>query len=100
MQKLQLKSLRMSKGLTKDQLAEKMKVSVETISSLENGLLIKIASFFSVTLEYLVTGCRIKKDHIELLRIYNSLDEINKGMLLERALYLAEESPKKTESSR
>lgn len=94
----ELQNLRESKGLTKQQLAKIMKVSVETISSLEDGLLTKISSFFNVTIEYLVTGYRSTKDQnqIELLKIYNSLNEISKGMLLERALGLAEELSKKT----
>lgn len=91
-----LQDLRKSKGLTKQQLAKSMKVSVDTISSLENGLLTKIASFFNVTIESLVTGYRSTRDQIELLTIYHSLNEISKGMLLERALGLAEELSKKT----
>ena len=91
-----LRELRISKGLTKQELAHSMKVSVETISELENGLLTKIASFFNVTIEHLVIGYRSTRDQIELLRIYNSLSEISKGMLLERALGLAEKFSKKT----
>lgn len=86
-----LQNLRKSKGLTKQQLAKQMKVSVDTISSLENGLLTKIASFFNVTIERLVTGCCPTRDQIELLNIYNSLNDFSKGMLFERALSIAEE---------
>lgn len=91
-----LQNLRISEGLSKQQLAKCLNVSVETVSSLENGLLIKIASFFNITIESLVTGYRLTKDQIELLKNYNSLSDVSKGMLLERALCLVEESLKKT----
>ena len=89
-----LQRLRTSKGLTIQQLSKIMRVSVDTISSFENGLLIKIASFFDVTVEYLATGYWSTKDEVELVKIYNSLDDISKGMLIERAFSLAEKSSK------
>ncbi len=91
-----LQNLRKSKGFSKQQLARCLNVSVEMVSSLENGLLIKIASFFNITIESLVTGYRLTREQHELLKYYNSLNDVSKGMLLERALYLAEESLKKT----
>lgn len=82
----ELQNLRLSKGLTRQQLAQNLKVSTQTISLLENGLLIRIASFFNVSMDYLLGHQN------ELLEIYNSLDNINKGRLLEMALNLAEKS--------
>jgi len=84
----ELQNLRLSKGLTRQQLAQNLKVSTQTISLLENGLLIRIASFFNVSMDYLLGHQN------ELLEIYNSLDNINKGRLLEMALNLAEKSNK------
>lgn len=86
--------LRMAKGLTQQQLSQSLQVPSETIYSLENGLLNKIAAFYNIRVESLVTGYRFTKDQIELLKLYNSMDDISKGMLLERALSLAEESSK------
>ncbi len=86
-----LQNLRISEGLSKQQLAKCLNVSVETVSSLENGLLIKIASFFNITIESLVTGCRLSRDQNELLKNYNSLSNVSKGMLLERDLFLVED---------
>ncbi len=91
-----LRNLRISEGLSKQQLAKCLNVSVETVSSLENGLLINIASFFNITIESLVTGYWLTRDQNELLKNYNSLNDVSKGMLLERALFLVEESLKKT----
>lgn len=90
-----LQALRLSKGLTKQQLAQDLKVSTQTISSLENGLLIKIALFFNVSMDCLLGYRNMTNqsvDQIQLLDYYNSLDNIYKGRLLERASRLAEES--------
>jgi transcriptional regulator with XRE-family HTH domain len=86
--------LRKSKGLSQQQVASCLKVSVETISALEGGLLYKIAAFYDVTIEALFWGSSAKNDQAELLKLYNSLDDHSKGKLLERASYLVEESSK------
>ncbi len=56
--KNRLEELRLQKGLKQDELAALMKVSRQTISSLENGrynpsilLAIKLARYFGVTVE-------------------------------------------------
>ena len=57
----QIKALRQSRGLTQEQLAEKMDVSVQTISRWEKSvnypditMLPILASFFNVTTDYLL----------------------------------------------
>ena len=57
----QLYALRIESGLTRNQLAEKLNVSVRLISYWENGqrecdfdMLIKIADLFSVSIDYLL----------------------------------------------
>lgn len=89
-----LRHLRISKGLTQQQVANGLKVSPETISALENGLLSELSAFYSVTIESLVAGCQITNDQIELLKFYKKLDDISKGALIERAAFMAEESSK------
>jgi len=90
-----LQYLRKSKGLTQQQVASSLRISVETVSSLENGLLYKIAAFYKVTIDALFIGSGSKDDQVKLLKLYDSLDDRSKGMLLERASYMVEESSKK-----
>ena len=59
--KKQISDLRIEKGLSRAQLAEKLKVSVRLISYWENGqrecdfdMLIKIADLFEVSVDYLL----------------------------------------------
>lgn len=89
-----LQYLRKSKGLTQQQVASSLRISVETVSSLENGLLYKIATFYNVTIEALFIASGPKDDQAKLLKLYNSLDDYSKGMLLERASHMVEESSK------
>lgn len=93
-----LRKLRISHGLTIQQLAQHMNVSVEIISLLENGLLLKIFSFYEAPAECIVATSQrnrqFSSDQDRLLEIYNTLNNISRGMLLERAQNLLEESSK------
>ena len=58
--------LRKEKGLTQDQLAEKLNISTSNLGKLERGLqsfsidlLIEIGFFFGVSTDYLLLGCSI-----------------------------------------
>lgn len=58
--------LRKEKGLTQDQLAEKLNISTSNLGKLERGLqsfsidlLIEIGFFFGVFTDYLLLGCSI-----------------------------------------
>lgn len=55
--------LRKDKGLTQEQLADKLNISTDYIGKMENGryggsidLLVEISEFFEVTLDYLILG--------------------------------------------
>lgn len=94
-----LRHLRISQGLTEQQLADKLNVSVEIISLIESGIINRLASFFNVPIDYLLINNSRKTerhsiDQIQLLEIYDSLNDISKGILLERALSLAEKKSK------
>lgn len=58
--------LRKKKGLTQEQLAEKLNISTSNLGKLERGLqsfsidlLIEIGFFFGVSTDYLLLGCSI-----------------------------------------
>ena len=58
-----IRSLRKNRGLTQEQLAEKMNVSTPYIAKIENGkqtgpveLAVEFAEFFGVSLDYLLVG--------------------------------------------
>lgn len=58
-----IRQLRKSKGMTQEQLAEKLNVSIDHLAKAETGkrrcsleVLIDIASFFGVSLDYLILG--------------------------------------------
>ena len=60
---LRIRSLRKNRGLTQEQLAEKMNVSTPYIAKIENGkqtgpveLAVEFAAFFEVSLDYLLVG--------------------------------------------
>lgn len=60
--------LRKEKGLTQDQLAEKLNISTSNLGKLERGLqsfsidlLIEISFFFGVSTDYLLLGCSIPR---------------------------------------
>lgn len=75
-------SLRKQAGLTQEELAKKLNVSRSALSQYELGtrdpnyeLLIKIANFFEVTTDYLLTGKEL-----------NSSSNPHKGDLMDQAL--------------
>ena len=54
-----IRSLRKKRGLTQEQLAEKMNVSTPYIAKIETGpveLAVEFAAFFDVSLDYLLVG--------------------------------------------
>lgn len=64
-----LKTLRKKKGLTQEQMAEKLHVSGRTISRWENGsnlpdisLLVEIGEFFNVSIPEIIKGERKSED--------------------------------------
>lgn len=66
-----IKNLRKSHALTQSELADKLCVSPNYIKKLEAGLrspsidlMVDIASFFGVTLEYLISGHSNSHEHI------------------------------------
>ena len=73
----QIKALRQSRGLTQEQLAEKMDVSVQTISRWEKSvnypditMLPILASFFNVTTDYLLCVNENNGDKVQFTRDY------------------------------
>ncbi|MDD3221003.1 MAG: helix-turn-helix transcriptional regulator [Lachnospiraceae bacterium] len=64
---LRIKSLRRAKGLTQEQLADKLNISTSNLSKIEIGysgmsidLLIELALFFEVSLDYIILGREIQ----------------------------------------
>ena len=62
-----IKNLRKSRGLTQEQLAEKMNITSTYILKIENGkqtgsveLAVELAAFFDVSLDYLLSGREFK----------------------------------------
>ena len=51
-----IRSLRKKRGLTQEQLAEKMNVSTPYIAKIETGKHVEFAAFFEVSLDYLLVG--------------------------------------------
>ena len=106
------KYLRAEKNLSQVQLAEALKVSKACISMIEIGkneptanTLIKYADFFEVSTDYLlgreddfgnvsVPAPLMSADSKELLKIFESLDEMHREQILEYARYFAERSAK------
>ena len=64
-------NLRKAKGITQEQLAQSVNVSVQAVSKWENGIsipdtlvLVRIADFFNVSVDYLLCGTKIVCDDI------------------------------------
>lgn len=60
-------ALRKEKGLTQEQLAEKINISTSTLGKIERGiqgfsidLLIEMAIFFDISTDYILIGCEIR----------------------------------------
>ena len=82
-----IRSLRKKRGLTQEQLAEKMNVSTPYIAKIENGkqtgpveLAVEFAEFFAVSLDYLLMGSEPSKEKVknDLLSIISELSTIAK----------------------
>ena len=63
---MRIANLRRKKGLTQEQLAEKLNISTSNLGKLERGLqgmsidlLIEIGMFFGVSTDYILLGCEI-----------------------------------------
>ena len=80
---MRISSRRKQLGLTQEQIADKMDVSIQMISNLERGNkaikidnLIKISELLSVSTDYILTGKTTSEDSSELLcRIINLSEE-------------------------
>lgn len=66
---LRIQKLRKQKGLTQEQLAEKLNISTSNLGKLERGLqsisidlLIEVAMFFEVSTDYLLLGREVQTD--------------------------------------
>ena len=60
-------ALRKEKGMTQEQLAEKLNISTSTLGKIERGiqgfsidLLIEISIFFGISTDYILMGCEIR----------------------------------------
>ncbi len=65
---IRIAELRKQKGLTQEQLAERLNISVSNLGKLERGiqglsidLLIEISVFFKVGTDYILLGCAIQQ---------------------------------------
>lgn len=74
-------NLRKAKGMTQEQLAEELEISVTHLAKAEAGrhrcsveLYIKIATFFDVSLDFLICG---KEDHSMKEKIYAVMRELS-----------------------
>ena len=75
-------------GLTQEQLAEQMDVSIQMISNLERGVkairidnLVKLSRILHVTTDYILTGCQISADADALSRQISQLTGESRGLV-------------------
>lgn len=96
-----LRNLRLTFGFTQQELADNLEISAELLLSIEKGhvqpsfnVLKRAASLFSVPIEFFLYSNNQTNlsNRNKLLKIYDSLDEVSRGKLLERAIYFAEKS--------
>ncbi|MDD4566049.1 MAG: helix-turn-helix transcriptional regulator [Eubacteriales bacterium] len=95
-----LQQLRMSHGLSLEQLANRLNIEPVTLSEFENGILpsvaelMIIAEYFCVTTDFLLglkfTFGQLTYDQQELISTYDSLDNFSKGLAIENIRILAE----------
>lgn len=80
-----IKKLRTTKGLTQEQLAEKMNISIAYISKIEKSqqigsieLAVELSEFFGVTLDYLLLGQkpRTESKRQQLQNVIDFLSEL------------------------
>ena len=76
-------------GITQEQLAERMDVSIQMISNLEGGKkairpenLVKLCTVLSTSADYLLTGKRAEFEHIAFFAKFSTLSS-NKQELIE-----------------
>ena len=69
---MRIANLRKKKGLTQEQLAEKLNISTSNLGKLERGLqgmsidlLIEIGIFFGVSTDYILLGCEIQPNAVK-----------------------------------
>ena len=65
-------ALRKEKGMTQEQLAEKLNISYSMMAKIEIGykgisidLLIELAVFFDVSMEFIILGCELHRDKLK-----------------------------------
>lgn len=84
-----IRSLRMNKGLTQAQLAEKIGISASYLAKIENDrqsgsvdLAIDIAEFFDVSLDYLLRGETTSSQNLKKIvrKIINYLSAVEKKL--------------------
>ena len=75
-------------GLTQEQLAEKMDVSIQMISNLERGIkaikidnLVKLSRILNVTTDYILTGHQALGDSDTMEKQIGQLSDGNKGLV-------------------
>ena len=112
-----IKQLRREKGLTQEQLAEKIGVERSSIGKYEgksknvipsDDVKARLADFFGVSVDFLIglsdirsqTGCTsLSKDENDLLEIFRQLNQEGKSLLLDQAVsILTRPSMRKEES--
>ena len=81
--------LRKNKGLTQEQLAEKLNIALSTLGKIETGqkggsidLAIEIALFFDVSLDYILLGRELQTDKLkqQIREMLNQLMEIEQKL--------------------
>lgn len=91
------------KGVSPTAALQSLKISTSKLTAWKNGslpsatVLILLSEFFQVSIDFLLMGkeksfpmINLTADEQEMLDIYKSLSEMNKGRLKERAVVLAE----------
>ena len=75
-------------GLTQEQLAEKMDVSIQMVSNLERGVkaikidnLVRLCQILDVTADYILTGKVLFSDTDTLSRQIKRLSDENRGLI-------------------
>ena len=84
-----LKELRNIKGMTQEELAEKLNISREHLGRIERGkygcsidLLIELSFTLNASTDYLLLGCRTEReqDRRQILQVISQLSEIARNM--------------------
>ena len=79
---LRIKKLRKQKGLTQEQLADKLNISTSNLGKLERGLqglsidlLIELSIFFDVSLDHILLGRELQTDALKR-QIHSMLEQL------------------------